>query len=169
VGRAGHCTASRLVPHTLSVKSTRMKYFVAILIFVTGLGSGYILGQKKGNESLEDFALLNVLSGIALAHYLEKGEYGEVKDLSYINVGENLDIAMDKDGSTTSPEFIAAKTRAMNALYLRWEIDPPKYWDNFTDEDLKSWSTERHNQHMRYLKLSREACVKNEELKCKSS
>ena len=58
-GSLGHCTASRLAPHTLSVMSLSMKYLLFALLLYSGFSSACIVGPVQIPVTLDSGAEYN--------------------------------------------------------------------------------------------------------------
>ena len=143
----------------------------AVVVLIAGFGGGYWYGHAHPTiqGEMEDYALSNVLSEVAYVHYLEKGDLEGVRNLIDIQLNTHLSRVVKYQGAITDDEFMASKTRALNAVANLWDERPP-FATLTGSEDQPWWKDwqEMTRQNRELLAWARQRCAADSSLKCRS-
>lgn len=154
-----------------------MKIAVFVVLVMAMTVTGYVAGKYHERSSdtsdvvLEDYALSNVLSHLAYARYLNKGQTDELRKLLDVDLDGHLNRVRTYQGAVDDAAFEAARIRALNAAYHLWQEHPPflsAEWKG-TEENsfwFKDWEA-NHAENWKLLRWAWNQCKVRKELKCK--
>lgn len=148
-------------------------FTIALSCMLAGFTTGrlYRAHERSPDPALENYAITSILADLGYAHYLRSGDTKMAMALVDTSLHANLNRAREHAGSVSDPEFVEAKVRALQAVSLYWQANPP-----FTSNDYKpnetnsTWIEEwKQNQLQNFelLAWAQRECASHPEFKCK--
>lgn len=99
----------------------------ALIASAIGFGAGfyYRAAQFPPSAQIEDYALTSLLEHVSYASYLAEGKQANHRELLNVGIEGHLTKVRESQSAIDSPEFRAAKIRALNAVSNLWAQEPP--------------------------------------------
>lgn len=144
---------------------------VAALVLLAagiGFGAGYYVSSAKTDRERENLALQGVLESLGQVHFLEQQDETTAIKLAHINLDGHLSQLGEFEGHISDPHWLAAKTRTLNAVALRWNGRDLIKELGLEGEIAKDWA-EGHARHLAMLRRAQEACRAHPEYECKTA
>jgi hypothetical protein len=122
------------------------------------------------HAEMEDYAVSNVLNQVGYVHYLNKGDTEGLRTLIDIELNSHLARVIRYQGAITDEQFLAARTRTLNAVANLWDERPPFAALSVESKNQPWWPgwEEMTKQNQELVRLAREKCAADPSLKCRA-
>ena len=152
------------------MKRAALTAVVFALVVIASFAGGYWYRHTHMHAEMEDYAVANVLNQVGYVHYLNKGDTEGLRNHIDIELNSHLARVIRYKGSITDEQFLAARTRILNAVANVWDERPP-FAELSAESKAQPWWPgweEMTKQNLELVKSAREKCAADASLKCRA-
>jgi hypothetical protein len=144
--------------------------FAAIAIASFAGGYWYRHTHPTVQAEMEDYSVSNVLDQVGYVHYLNRGDTEGLRNLIDVHLNSHLARVIRYEGAITDDQFLAARTRTLNAVAVLWDERPPFAALSAESRSQPWWPgwEEMTKQNRELVKSAREKCAAEPSLKCRA-
>jgi hypothetical protein len=138
--------------------------FGAVVCLAIGFAAGYVVRGRTTAAQQEDYALTNVLHGVAHLKKLQRGDTAGTVQLVDVSLHMHLSHLLASDGAIRNSDFAVAKVRTLSEVSDLWTARPPftgPEWQPSADNAswLASWRADQ-DAILAMLARAKQECAK---------